>query len=113
MLLKGTKYHRLVNNSKALTRRASIKLMNQMTMQIKQKTENNVYLKLQNKLKSTLVGQEDPSKGPKIRRLPLLKHYNYVELMEDLSSSVSEDDYYDISSKKKSTKKLFIKNEQS
>lgn len=35
MLLKGTKYHRLVNNSKNLTRRASIKLMNQMSMQIK------------------------------------------------------------------------------
>jgi hypothetical protein len=33
--------------------------------------------------------------------------------MEDLSSSVSEDDYYDISSKKKSTKKLLIKNDQS
>lgn len=62
-------------------------------------------------MKSTLIGEEDPSKGPKLRRLPLLKHYNYVELMEDLESSVSEDDYYDVSSKKKSNKKLLIKND--
>ena len=86
--------------------------MNQMSSQIKQKTENNVYLKLQNKLKTTLIGEEDPSRGPKLRRLPLLKHYNYVELMEDLDSSVSEDDYYDVGSQKKSTKKLLIKNDQ-
>jgi hypothetical protein len=33
--------------------------------------------------------------------------------MEDLSSSVSEDDSYDMGSKKKLTKKLLIKNDQS
>ena len=58
-----------------------------------------------------MIGEEDPSKGPTLRRLPLLKHFNYVELMEDLESSVSEDDYYDVSSKKKSNKKLIIKND--
>jgi hypothetical protein len=31
--------------------------------------------------------------------------------MEDMDSSVSEDDLYDVGSKKKSTKKLLIKND--